>query len=131
VEDDGLADGEAVDKLGPFIVALADGNGPDARPALFDDIDLPFVAAPEERAERHTDDIWIPPDGDVHHHAELVPEALPDVMGVDDIKKDVDALLIDAKRRDLRVSRWIYAVDASTKRIAAPIVDPSLAAVPL
>ena len=51
------------------------------------------------------------------------PSRLPVLVRVDEIEDDVDALLLDAERRDLGVGGRIDQADAGGERRAAPSVD--------
>jgi hypothetical protein len=99
------------DKLRPYATA-------------FDPEDGPRVAAPEQAADGHLQDVRTFPHDDSHFDTVGIPERLGRDCGIDEIGEDVHALLLHAERGDLREAGRLHAPYAAFERPAAtPLFD--------
>ena len=84
----------------------------------------PILAATEEAADRHLEDVRLLPDDDPNLHAVAVAERPRGGRRIDEIDDDVDALLLDAERGHLREAGRLDAANAALERLAAaPLLD--------
>jgi hypothetical protein len=109
-----------------IIIDMADPHHPLTRPAAVDQKYVPiFVLAPDEGIYGYPQCIWLVPQYDCRIHLIAVAKSRR-TASRDGIEADdhIDALFLNAQRRNLQVSHWLHTLDGTGEGLGAtPLRD--------
>src|SRR5262245_50591014 len=128
MQDDRGAGLEAARDLPVALVALTELHGLTTHASLLDDEHGPAFALAEETSDRDLEHAVVLPQDDADLNAIAITETRR-FAGIREIDDDVDALLLDAERRDLHEAGGLDASHASVQCVAAaPLFDEDFGA---